>query len=113
MLREKLAKEYPDYSIRVKAFTEKSYRMHNISMGLQEIFNLRDDSRSAPPEGIIIYGYTDMFDEYKAIMEKSASVEDKDAQSHYRKSLTHLMKYLEKRVMHVALVGPTLFGRFV
>ena len=46
-------------------------------------------------------------------MEKSASVEDKDAQSHYRKSLTHLMKYLEKRVMHVALVGPTLFGRFV
>ena len=106
-VREGLKADYPEYSIRVKSFTERSYRMHNISMGLQEIFNLREDSRIAAPEAIVIYGYSDMVDELDSGTEFSGVT---DAQSHYRKSLTHLMKFLEKRVMHVAVMGPTLFG---
>lgn len=108
-LKQELIKDYPSGTeLIVKSFSSMSFKMHNISMGIQEILNGRLMNSMAMPDAIFFYGYSDMLDEFNS---EATSEESISRQNHYRRSLVHLLKFLSHLdVKHVAVVGPSLFG---
>lgn len=104
--KQKLEELYPEFDIKVKMFAQKSFTMHNISVGLQKILNARESNGNAYPDAIFIYTYNDMLIAYNDRKAKSLARHSVI----YQKNLSHLLKYLHSRVNHVVVVGPTLFG---
>jgi hypothetical protein len=100
-LTTRLVYLHPEYSVRVKLFTDSDYRMHNISMGLQDVFGLRRNKGTSLPDAVFIYCGHDMMLSQQG---------DKHAQGHYVKALTRLLHFLSDHVKHVAIVTPGLFG---
>ena len=101
-LQERLTHIYPTYRVKVKVFTENAYKMHNISMGLQEIFNLREEHRSPFPDMIFVWAYSDIYEEFHSDTPLSLV----SAQVRYRKSLSHFLKFMNARHVHVGIIGP-------
>ena len=57
----------------MKSFTAMSYKMHNISMGLQEILSMRANNHKPMPDYVFVYGYSDMLDEFNSGGDAEAS----------------------------------------
>ena len=96
--------KHSSFNVKVKSFTQNSYRLYNISAGLQEIFRLREQGQLSLPDAVVIFENTEMYEEFMGpkLNHKHQMV--------YLKALSQLIRFLSSKVKYVIVVGLPFFG---